>query len=154
MPPLTATGLRRTGKVCNHKSNDLPNKTTHLIAGLLTGTGVALARMHFVEGPNLFTVDTGVERTSLAVILLLSAAVGGQAGLLPDILESAKRKKWHHRRFFHSYTVLVLLLLLIYRVEASADALGVVAHFLTVGAAGYLSHLLLDSRTTKGLPVV
>jgi membrane-bound metal-dependent hydrolase YbcI (DUF457 family) len=74
--------------------------------------------------------------------------------LLPDILEPAKKDKWKHRKFFHSYTLLALIVWFTFQMETSWDIHEVVRHFFTVAAAGYLSHLLLDSRTPAGLPWV
>lgn len=129
----------------------MPNKKVHLIAGVVTGALVSLVRVQYVGEQNLLA-DSPVGALSLAAIVLLSATVGGQFGLLPDILEPAKRKKWRHRRFFHSYTLLVLLLWFTYQMETNPELSDMTRHFFTVAVAGYLSHLLLDSRTPAGLP--
>lgn len=129
----------------------MPNKPTHLAVGLMTGAAVALARVYYVAQSDLST-GTSIGPLSLTTITLLSAAVGGQFGLLPDILEPAKKKHWRHRRFFHSYTVLLLLLFFTVQTELNLDLHDLVRHFFTVAAAGYVSHLLLDSRTPAGLP--
>jgi len=129
----------------------LPNKKVHLIAGVVTGAVISLVRVQFADNGALF-LDSPMGALSLSTIVLISAAIGGQFGLLPDILEPSKRKKWRHRRFFHSYTVLVLLLWFTYQTETNLELSDFTRHLFTVAAAGYLSHLLLDSRTPAGLP--
>jgi membrane-bound metal-dependent hydrolase YbcI (DUF457 family) len=132
----------------------VPNKKIHLITGVLTGGIVALARAHYLTGQKDLTAETTVGSLSLLSLVLISAAVGGQFGLLPDLLEPATRKHWRHRRFFHSYTLLGLIIWFTYRTETNPELHELVRHFFTVAAAGYVSHLLLDSRTPAGIPWV
>ncbi len=124
------------------------------MVGLATGVGVAVARMQFIEQQDLFSAEPSISRMSLMTILIISAAVGGQFGLLPDILEPARRNNWRHRKFFHSYALLIFLLWAIYQTETNLELHDMVRHFFTVAAAGYLSHLLLDSTTPAGLPAI
>lgn len=132
----------------------MPNKPTHLIAGVVTGAAVAVVRVYYFGEEELLTVDSPIGQLSIISIALISAAVGGQFGLLPDILEPAKKGHWRHRKFFHSYTLLALIVWFTYQTETNPDIDDLVRHFFTVAAAGYLSHLLLDSRTPAGLPWV
>ncbi|RMF02562.1 MAG: hypothetical protein D6772_03365 [Bacteroidetes bacterium] len=131
----------------------MPNKPVHLVAGVLTGAVVSFARIYYLDHPTAIDGEVAlIGPFSLASIMLISAAVGGQFGLLPDILEPAKRKEWRHRRFFHSYALLAMLLWFTYQTETNPELHELVRHFFTVAAAGYVSHLLLDSRTPAGLP--
>lgn len=130
----------------------MPNKPVHLAAGLVTGAAIAVGRLQYVEGQDLFSGEASLGQVSVLTILLISAAVGGQFGLMPDILEPAKNGNWKHRKFFHSYAVMALLVFFTYKMESNTGIDDLFRHFFTVAAAGYISHLLLDSRTPAGLP--
>ncbi len=122
------------------------------MAGVLTGAAVAYARLYYHGPEETESLLSTTEQISYLGILLISAAVGGQFGLMPDILEPAKNGNWRHRKFFHSYTLLAMLAWFTYQTETNPELHDMVQHFFTVAAAGYLSHLLLDSRTPAGLP--
>ena len=149
---LHQQGLRFENNEPETKHPTVPNKPTHLIAGVLTGAAVAIGRLHYIEQQDLFSDTPSIGYVSLLSIVLISAAVGGQFGLLPDILEPAKHEKWKHRKFFHSYALLAVILWLAYQTETNPELHDMVRHFFTVAVAGYASHLLLDSRTPAGLP--
>lgn len=129
----------------------MPNRPVHLAAGVATGAVVSGLRALYWE-PEATLATSPIGSLSLLSIVLIGAAVGGQFGLLPDILEPSKKKHWRHRRFFHSYTVMLLLVLFFLKTESNPALHDLVQHFFTVAIAGYLSHLLLDSRTPSGLP--
>lgn len=130
----------------------MPNKPTHLIAGIITGAVISGGRAMYLAQEGLVAPESTIEWLSTSSITLIGAAVGGQFGLLPDILEPAKKGHWRHRKFFHSYTLLLLIVFFTYQTEMNLELDDLTRHFFTVAAAGYLSHLLLDSRTPAGLP--
>ena len=132
----------------------MPNKPTHLITGVLTGAAVALIKLQYFEPDSINSLGDLLGELPLLTIVLISAAVGGQFGLLPDILEPAKSGNWRHRKFFHSYTLLVMIVWFTYQTETNPELHDMVRHFFTVAAAGYLSHLILDSFTPAGLPAL
>ena len=70
----------------------MPNSSTHLIAGGLSGLIVAM----FDKNDNHETVRDP----------FLAAAIGAVSGRLPDMLEPALRNPYH-RQFFHSVVVLI-----------------------------------------------
>lgn len=82
----------------------------------------------------------------------LAGGAGAVMGLVPDLLEPALEP--NHRRFFHSLAAVALI------VEGNRRTFGnpQVRHeekfALGLGSAAYLSHLLLDGVTPKGLPIV
>jgi membrane-bound metal-dependent hydrolase YbcI (DUF457 family) len=133
-------------------TSTLPNKKVHLLAGIITGAVVSGARTFYFEQQDTPPPGSAIEWLSIGSIVLIGAAVGGQFGLLPDMLEPAKKDKWRHRKFFHSYTLLALIVWFTYQTETNFELHDLTRHFFTVAAAGYLSHLLLDSRTPSGLP--
>jgi membrane-bound metal-dependent hydrolase YbcI (DUF457 family) len=85
--------------------------------------------------------------------LLVASTVGLAGGLLADLLEPASNP--NHRKFAHSILVaigLVMLIGLIWRNSIFNSE----EHSLALGGliVAYLSHLMLDSTTPKGIPLV
>ena len=85
--------------------------------------------------------------------LLIASAVGLAGGVLADILEPALDP--NHRRFAHSILVaigLVVLIGMIWRNSAANSE----EQSLALGSivVAYLSHLMLDGATPKGLPLI
>jgi len=78
-------------------------------------------------------------------------AIGTIGGVLPDLLEPAKDP--NHRKFFHSITTGIVVGTSVVALNKSNLPKEVKA-IASVAAAGYLSHLALDSATPKGLPLV
>lgn len=86
---------------------------------------------------------------SLGELALWSAA-GGCIGLLPDILEPATTP--NHRSFFHSFSFIALAAWLAFRFCRGLSFAAKVV--LALVALPYLSHLVLDARTKRGLPLM
>lgn len=80
-----------------------------------------------------------------------AALFGGIAGALPDILEPPLHR--YHRRFFHSITTLAAGAYALSQVDAQ-DMEDEDKTVLKASLTAYLSHLLLDSRTPMGLPLL
>ena len=120
----------------------MPNCSTHLIAGGLSGLIVAM----FDENDNYETVHDS----------FLAAAIGAVSGRLPDILEPALRNP-HHRQFFHSVVVLIAAgygLKKVYEWKPEDNLEAFVRRVLLFAGAGYISHLLLDAATARSLPII
>lgn len=118
----------------------MSNGTTHTFIGGLSGLVVSL----YSQGDD----------DSLAKPVA-GTALGAVFGKLPDILEPATNP--HHRQFCHSVLVLSAIGYGIKKVydwkpEDSTEKFFRVA--LLSASAGYISHLLLDSSTPMGLPLV
>lgn len=82
--------------------------------------------------------------------------IGAFLGKLPDMIEPALGNP-NHRQFFHSIVVLGLLaagMRKVYHWEPRDDFEKVIRGILLFGGAAYLSHLALDSLTSKSLPLV
>lgn len=90
--------------------------------------------------------------------LAKSVAAGGLAyfpGTLPDIIEPATSP--NHRQFFHSYAFLGLLgtgMYKAYKWETENEWQKLTRFSLLVTGGAYATHLLMDSSTPKGLPVI
>jgi len=79
------------------------------------------------------------------------AAIGGACGALPDIIEPADNP--NHRALFHSLACAGVLTYGAFG-KHTANLRSEDRHTLRIAALSYLSHLLLDSETPKGLPIV
>ena len=82
----------------------------------------------------------------------LAAAAGAFVGLIPDLLEPAVHP--NHRNFFHSVTTAALQA---GWNQATWDNSRITQEhrvWVTLCSAAYLSHLVLDSGTPKGLPLL
>ena len=83
---------------------------------------------------------------------IASCLLGGIAGLSPDLLEPAYQP--NHRASFHS---MIAGGLLAYSLEKAARSDKVTPEKklpLAILGLGYLSHLVLDARTNKSLPII
>ena len=130
----------------------MPDSKTHIPVGAAIGAGANLTWQlyNIFESPN---PPNGFWETieRIDFLELVFFALGGAAvAALPDVIEPASNP--NHRAMFHSL--------------ACAGAIGYGAfgkhtqklspesrHALQVAALSYLSHLLLDSGTPKGLPI-
>src|ERR1700757_3576639 len=130
----------------------MPNFKKHAETGALVGSVAGLAINLFVQ---LDKVDKKEREKVDWLELFLSTAVGGAigtiGGVLPDLLEPAYHS--HHRKLFHSVTAAGAVSYGIYKThqsDLSKETKGVI----TTMGIGYLSHLLLDSETPRGLPLI
>lgn len=108
----------------------MSNRRTHLFVGALVGSiGAALH-------PRLAGVPLGQK-------LLVGGSLGAAGALLPDLLEPADSP--FHRDLAHSAVSLGVSTKLGFMKDAP---------FLSLLALGYASHLVLDSGTPAGLPLL
>ena len=130
----------------------MPNFETHLKTGILTGLINAAGKTLLKEiqkvqqNPNQEIDWLRITRNSA-----LGGIAGGIGGSLPDTLEPADNP--HHRKFFHSKMVAVSVGTGMYyneKSELNEDAKIVISS----AGYGYISHLLLDSQTPRGLPII
>ena len=130
----------------------MPNAKQHAIIGAAVAGGLCLATELLTA---YLTKDESDPRSILQRVswgnVAAFAAVGGAIALLPDILEPAVSP--HHRQFFHSLAMIGLTGYGIlgehtkqWSPRSRNDA--------TICAAAYLSHLMADGLTPKGLPWV
>ncbi len=87
--------------------------------------------------------------------VLLSGGWSALATKLPDLLEPAEHP--HHRQFFHSAAFGLLVGRLsyeIYRWVPTNDRERVWRELILLGDGAYLLHLLLDSITPRGIPLL
>ncbi|MEK7449842.1 MAG: metal-dependent hydrolase [Planctomycetota bacterium] len=118
----------------------MANTGRHFLLGAGLTTGVYLLYKLIKKEPVTFG---GVVK---------SVAVGGTAGILPDLIEPATNP--NHRQFFHS---LVFLGLTIYGnklVRQDKNITPELKELFSLASAGMGSHLLADSLTPKGLPLI
>ena len=116
------------------------NRRTHMVVG--GGAGLVtylLMKQAFNEEPTLKGA-------------LLWATVGALAAAVPDGLEPAVSS--HHRGTFHSVTITVSLSYLLYRAIKYGNIEKDLKLLFGVLGSGYGSHLVLDSFTPRGLPLI
>lgn len=119
----------------------MPNGSTHrLIAALAIG-GTSLANE--------------VAQGEVTGRPLVNASIASLLTNLPDLIEPASNP--HHRQFFHSLAFGSLVAsagIKLYQWQPEEDLEKVVRQLLLVGCGGYLVHLIADSFTPRGLPVI
>lgn len=81
-----------------------------------------------------------------------SGAVGALAAMIPDVLEPATNP--NHREFFHSYVLLITTLTTELHILDKVQANYLLKLLSLAAAGGYSSHLLADSCTPEGLPLL
>lgn len=87
--------------------------------------------------------------------VLLSGGWSALATKLPDLLEPAEHP--NHRQFFHSAAFGLLVGKLsyeAYRWVPASDREQVRRELILLGGVAYLLHLLLDSSTPRGIPLL
>lgn len=101
-------------------------------------------------------IDKHPNQQSIAHNPLVIAALGAFGGALPDKLEPASIGP-HHRQFFHSLVALGGVGYGVYRAyrwEPTTDWEKCLRVILIAIGLGYLSHLIADFTTPRGLPVI
>lgn len=115
--------------------------------------------VHTVTGAATGLATVVIEKETLQenpALLLAAPAVGTVFGKLPDVIEPAFKNP-NHRQFFHSIAFVGLV---VYGLKKTydwrpEDGFEKVIRVLALCAGfGYLSHLVLDSTTPRGLPLV
>ena len=130
----------------------MPNRKKHLKVGAFAGLAISA----------LTNIQKQLERRQanpcikfnwleLALWSSAGAGVGAACGVLPDLLEPAEHPD--HRDLFHSITTGTAIVYGMYKANnsnLSEDD----KTLINIAGGGYLSHLLLDSETPNGLPII
>ncbi len=130
----------------------MPNSESHFRCGAASGAAVMGLRGLLAQIKNRRdSGNHGIDLRMLTAEVAYGAAIGGFAGVLPDVLEPAGGP-WH-RGSFHSRATGCLLAYICLRENSRNGAIGRTK--LVAGVvAGYLSHLWEDSQTPAGLPLI
>ncbi|MFK3861258.1 metal-dependent hydrolase [Pseudoalteromonas rhizosphaerae] len=118
----------------------MPNANTHM----LVGAGVSMTAALLDENKH-----------SVSHHIAIAPAVGALMGKLPDILEPAFHP--NHRQFFHGVTVLTMLttgVVKAYRWSPEESSEKFIRGLMLIAGVAYLSHLICDASTPKGLPLL
>lgn len=113
---------------------------THLVVGAITGLSIAL-------------IDN--EKHGLIHNPVVAPALGAFFGKLPDVIEPAFHP--NHRQFFHStltFSAIGLGTYKAYQWEAETGFEKILRGVMLIAGCSYLSHLVCDSTTPKGLPLI
>ena len=122
----------------------MPNAKQHFTGGLVVA-GAVNGLSQWIE-----ICDAPDKKFDWGEFILCSLA-GGAAALVPDLLEPANTP--NHRQFCHSLAAAVIVSQIISgkHTDACSPETKKLLHVL---GAGYLSHLLLDCGTPKGINVI
>lgn len=118
----------------------MPNAKIHMFVDL--GVGMTSSLLHRSKHP-------------VSHHTVIAPVVGAFMGRLPDILEPLFHP--NHRQFFHGVKVLTLLstgLIKVYQWGPDESFEKFVRGVILIGGIAYLSHLMLDASTPKGLPLL
>lgn len=131
----------------------MPNKKEHfnqgLIIGFITGGGTTFLK-EYQKSSNIPNYEINWSRISLNSFY--GSLLGAGCGILPDLIEPATDP--NHRSFFHSkaFAMLIFLKLISIKNKQTLDEKS--KPLIYAAGVGYLSHLLFDSQTSKGLPQI
>ncbi|MFQ6089003.1 MAG: metal-dependent hydrolase [Candidatus Methanofastidiosia archaeon] len=81
-----------------------------------------------------------------------SLTLGGLSGVLADILEPANNP--HHRSLFHSLVFMAIVVLSNQKILENPSIDESTKMLALTPSSGYLSHLLVDATTKKGIPLI
>lgn len=118
----------------------MPNAKTHMLLG--AGVGVTAVLLDKNKHP-------------VSHHITIVPVVGAVMGKLPDILDPEFHP--NHRQFFHGVTLLTLLsagLLKAYRWSPEEPFEKFIRGLMLIRGVAYLSHLICDASTPKGLPLL
>jgi membrane-bound metal-dependent hydrolase YbcI (DUF457 family) len=115
-------------------------KNTHAAAGAIVGLGI-YALFKYIRN----------ERWTLEGALA-STAAGAVFACLPDIIEPALHP--NHRGLFHSCAAIGAISYASERIVGSVGLTQDARMGVSVFSAAYISHLLIDAMTPKGLPLL
>ncbi|MBZ5700413.1 MAG: metal-dependent hydrolase [Acidobacteriia bacterium] len=116
---------------------------------------MASAKEHMLIGAGVAAVGWMlyckiVERPLDLGEIVLAAGVGLIGGLVPDLFEPAIHL--NHRQFFHSYLAAGLLTGANHHVSQNANLRAETRTAIHLASLGFMSHLVADAQTPKGLP--
>jgi inner membrane protein len=118
------------------------NGPTHQFAGAI----VALA----------ITQTDANDKTSMLHHPAVAIALGAFLGRLPDMIEPSLGNP-NHRQFFHSAAILGLLGIGIHKLynrDPQSELDKLIRGLLLLAGSAYISHLVLDSLTSRSLPIL
>jgi len=116
------------------------NRNKHMLIGALAALGVYVG-YKCVKG----------EKLTLKGIVV-APLLGIFGGYIPDLLEPAMNP--NHRGSFHSVTLLAILVYVEYKITTTDKLTTEQKSLLLSLITAYQSHLLADSTTKKGLPII
>ena len=120
----------------------MPNYQSHVLAGVLSGSGVGIYQR---------LTDNKPLHISDILIIGFEACLGAAGGVLPDKLEPPSTPR--HRESFHSALFAAIIFLGLFFLWQNDKIAQWVKWSVTALAAGYIVHLLVDSFTPAGLPI-
>jgi len=120
------------------------NRSAHQAISALSGIATLVA------------FDNQPDKQSIAHNPVIATSLATLGGMLPDKLEPASLGP-HHRRFFHSFVSMGLVGYGVYKAykwEPQTELDKCLRIAVIMIGVGYLSHLIADSSTPRGLPII
>lgn len=135
------------------KNITMPNKAEHTKAAAIAG-GLTSALFNLIQQSN--RMQAGEQKKFKWGQFLgrtaIGTGIGAAAGNIPDLLEPATSP--HHRKFFHSAVFTLSLTAGTVRILKAPEIHDGTKEMAFVGYVGIVSHLILDSQTPRGLPLI
>lgn len=122
----------------------MPNRITHIVGGFVLAIPLV--------GVSYWGFSEDLNYLQLTLILSLSIICAFIGSILPDIIERPTNPD--HRKFFHSWFILSVFFILSFItcfVLIPLYNTQIFIYLIFSFLLGYLSHLLLDATTKKGL---
>lgn len=130
----------------------MPNFKKHAATGGAVGVAfIAIANLIQQNKRKQAAPNYKFDWSELILKSLAGGGIGAFCGVLPDLIEPATCP--NHRKLFHSVTTASLISYRLYKANSSKLSAND-KEIINIAGAGYLSHLLLDSETEFGLPLV
>ena len=109
-----------------------------------------------ISGIATLAIDDHPDKQSVAHNPLIATPLATLGGMLPDLLEPASRGP-HHRQFCHSVVAFGAVGYGVYRAykwEPQTELNKCLRIAAIMIGVGYISHLIADSSTPRGLPII
>ena len=124
----------------------MPNRKKHMEIGFIIAVILFLGYLFFRHR------KAGKLESDDYLTALLGSVTCILTSVIPDILEPPYSP--HHRAFFHSKTFSILISGLTASESTKKNDNHEMIFLMTAALSGFLCHILLDSATPKGLPLV
>lgn len=130
----------------------MPNFKKHAATGGAVGVAfIAIANLIQQNKRKQADPNYKFDWSELILKSLAGGGIGAFCGVLPDLIEPATCP--NHRKFFHSITAASAIGYGMYKANTS-DLSDNDKELISLAGTGYLCHLLLDTETEFGLPLV
>jgi membrane-bound metal-dependent hydrolase YbcI (DUF457 family) len=129
----------------------MANCRKHVAIGALIGACVGFGKNCYQFEKMNKNIEAKFDWLKLFKDTAGGAALGAGASIIPDILEPPTNP--HHRKIFHSLAMVVVASIAVTKIKKSNLPVST-KHRITTAGLGFISHLIMDSTTPYGLPII